>query len=1130
MAPGVSSGKGAAGMLYFLFLLSGFGSLILEVVWTRLLLRCMGANVLSTACVLSAFMAGLALGAFVFDRRLKSGNLIRTWGLAELLCAVFAVCIPWLLSGERLIAIARLFPAESVGDPLSLVARFIVSFLILLLPSTAMGIGFPLLVRLLEPRRHSATIGGERSAKSVECLLYALNITGAMLGSLSAGFLLLPLVGIQATSWCAAAVYLFVFIATCFVSGSTNQTKVMPTLDSSHDTTSMILSIDTESDSHRNDKNESFASRSQILVGSIVALTGGTFMLLELIWSRMFASVFGSSVYSSGTVFFMVLAGLAIGAWLPTGKRLSLASILVVTAGATLCTAYGYGALPVDMIHASRVVEALHVEGLAGFVLARLMVAAPVILPAAVSSGMIFPLAINGRTKNEISCLYLFSCMGAAVGAMLAAAVVLPVLVRCSNVALSFASLCGAALFLLAALLVIGIGWGSSTRKSSLALLACCFAVAICVIVRPPSVQPNAQSAGVCYYDSHALKAPDSKLLSSDVCFYKEGLNATIAVTRAGNTIALRSNGKVEATLPIESCLLAPGCDVSTHTLLGALPVILHPDPHSALLIGYGSGITYDAMSSFGLLSEITVAELEESVLDARRVLQPYVGQYLAAPSIAPRWRINDGRYVLASSSTNWDIVVCQAAEPRTAGAADLYTCEFWQLVRQRLNSGGICAQWLQLYAMPQKQLYNVLKTFLSVFPKASLCHSSGAGEVLLLGYADTPPVDMKQVYQRISLSGHKGNALAYSAVNSSSDCMSLFKLGAHELSQLTQGSKVYSDNSSTLEFECGALLIPPEEMIVANCEATLNAKDVDATMDVAFKSDDMHGAGTQRALSELAVSLMRSASLNALGSKQDRTVAQRFAATAVTRLPCPQTLLNAKIAGVAKQPALPEPPGASTLEDQLATQTAEYLFKGSAPQPTRSQSEFSGTLSKKVDSAVVPELTSAFSLLAGWKNTDRQQLKAAQVDFTDALNLRPHWPPALLGKALAGDEQACFALVATDPWNSMAHLLVARVQAERKNYLEAVKHAIDAAVIDGNGDGFILLLAAKHPAPDYILKLFSKYAPGDARLAELKTAPGPAVLEDLVCRMENNRAEAAVSGYKKLGFPEPGGIIHLNH
>ena len=86
---------GGAGIIVLCFFLSGATGLVYQVVWLRLLGLVFGHTVYATTTVLSAFMAGLALGSLLAARRMaRLKNLIAVYGWLEIGIGVCCALVP----------------------------------------------------------------------------------------------------------------------------------------------------------------------------------------------------------------------------------------------------------------------------------------------------------------------------------------------------------------------------------------------------------------------------------------------------------------------------------------------------------------------------------------------------------------------------------------------------------------------------------------------------------------------------------------------------------------------------------------------------------------------------------------------------------------------------------------------------------------------------------------------------------------------------------------------------------------------------------------------------------------------------------------------------------------------------
>ena len=291
------------------FFLSGASSLVFQVIWTRLFSLVFGTTTLAISTVLTAFMTGLALGAFAAGRiadRIKSPLL--AYAGAETLIGLCALAIP--LAAGPLRDLNSLAYAHYRDSQLALNAiRFAASWAVIILPTTLMGATLPLLSRHFvrdgaEHRRVGARVG----------TLYAVNTAGAVMGTLGAGFVLLPQIGLRATNATAASINLtlavVVVAALVLVRRRRRHAKTRPR--SRHDN---CFAASEPASSTRATADHPPPSRElRTIVLAAFFLSGATAMVYEVLWARALSLSFGSSVYSFSLVLSTFLIGLAAGA------------------------------------------------------------------------------------------------------------------------------------------------------------------------------------------------------------------------------------------------------------------------------------------------------------------------------------------------------------------------------------------------------------------------------------------------------------------------------------------------------------------------------------------------------------------------------------------------------------------------------------------------------------------------------------------------------------------------------------------------------------------------------------------------------------------------------------------------
>ena len=166
-------------------------------------------------------------------------------------------------------------------------------------------------------------------------------------------------------------------------------------------------------------------------------------------------------------------------------------------------------------------------------------------------------------------------------------------------------------------------------------------------------------------------------------------------------------------------------------TLLGLVPYMLHENPESAFVVGFGGGITTRALTLTDLKS-IRVVELEPAVVEADHHIN--AGEIPALQDARVHLDFNDARNTLLVENTRYDLIVAQPSHPWLAGAANVFTEQFWEIVKSRLNEKGVFGQWVNLFKMDATTLRSLLKAFYQVFPNGMSFANLNTGDLVLIG------------------------------------------------------------------------------------------------------------------------------------------------------------------------------------------------------------------------------------------------------------------------------------------------------------------------------------------------------------------------------------------------------------
>ena len=205
---------------------------------------------------------------------------------------------------------------------------------------------------------------------------------------------------------------------------------------------------------------------------------------------------------------------------------------------------------------------------------------------------------------------------------------------------------------------------------------------------------------------------------------YQESWNATVSVWESGPGRTLKVNGKADAS---------DHGDMDTEILLGLAPAAARPGPVSALVIGYGSGVTTRVLADVPGMQRVRVVEIEPAVLAMSRLFVRVNDTVLARRNVSVV--VDDARSALQIDRARYDVIVSEPSNPWLAGVATLYTPEFFRIVRERLTDGGVFCQWVQLYQLPVPIVTGIVRSLKTVFPHVQIWFSS-PGDVMVLGSA----------------------------------------------------------------------------------------------------------------------------------------------------------------------------------------------------------------------------------------------------------------------------------------------------------------------------------------------------------------------------------------------------------
>lgn len=755
------------------FFLSGATGLVYEVLWIRLLGLVFGHTVFAVTTVLTAFMAGLGLGSWVFGRLAdRQPRPLRLYGLLEIGVGLFCLLVPVLLPVvER--AYLGLARSVSLSFLTFSLAQFVLVLVLLLPPTTLMGATLPVLSRLFATER--GTLGRRVG------LLYALNTFGAVVGTALAGYVLLPTLGMRATLALAAIVNLVVGGLIVLV----DRRLAAETTSAPPEVIPLPLPIA--------DETSGEWPRRLTMLGLGVA--GAASMIYEVAWTRALSLALGSSTYAFTAMLLAFLLGLALGSAI--FSRLFGARPLGPAAFGLLQLAAGVaalGILPAFERLPDAVVSVLAISLSPAFVLSvQVALAVGAMLVPTLLIGAAFPCAVQvvvrgtERVARDVGRLYAVNTLGAIVGTVVAGFGLIPLLGAQNTAKVAVLLNVGLGLALLTAAFRGLVVWQRVTAGAL--ALGCVLGLALI-----PAWNATVMAAGAAIYPRQYQRFAGQggvarALADSRLVFYRDGLTATVSVHQEGPLTSLRVNGKTDAS---------NGLDMHMQLMLGHLPLLARPEARSALVVGLGSGVTVGAVARHPL-ERIDVVEIEPAVVTAAGFFRRENRDALADRRV--HLALGDARNFLLASDRRWDVIVSEPSNPWIGGVATLFSEEFYALARSRLTPGGVMVQWVDGYTIRPEDLKMIVKTFRTAFPATTVWHAHGMADFILLGASDIQPIDLGRAQAAWEALPELREDFARMGFRSPWAFLADFLLTEMETARLTLGADLNDDDRLPLEF-----------------------------------------------------------------------------------------------------------------------------------------------------------------------------------------------------------------------------------------------------------------------------------------------------------------------------------------
>lgn len=716
--------KTRVSLVSLLLFCSGVTALVIQVAWMREFRLVFGASTAASAAVVAIFMGGLGTGNALLGRRADTvGNPLLLYGMLECGVGVSAAISPLLIDLARWAYTAT--GGQSVlGIVGASAVRLGLAALVLIVPTVLMGGTLPAAVR-------AATIssGGRREIG----WLYGANTLGAVTGALASTFLLLPQAGTRTTLWLGCLLSLAVA-----VTAGTVATRF------AQKTSTISFKLTGRPGTKRNGKAKPGRAVSPAAVYGAAAMVGFAFFLMELVWYRMLGPILAGTTYTFGLILAVALLGIGIGgAIYPLLFRVARPS---VRAFALSCGLEAFLiALPFAMGDRLALLAARYHEASAGFgssVWGWTMVAAVVVLPAAIVSGVQFPLLIALLGEGEenvgrhIGLAFAWNTVGAIGGSLAGGFGAMPLLSAPGTWRLVVVLL---ALLGVAAILVSVRR--EQARTGALVPAGSVILALLCLQATGPTAVWRHSGIGAGRFslpDDSPIKLRNWMATQRRrVLWEADGVEASIGLV-ADTGLSFFINGKCDGH--------AIG-DAGTQLVSGVLAAFLHPDAKSAFIVGLGTGETPGWLAEVPWIERVDVVELEPAIDEMARRCAGVNHDVLNHPKVHCIY--DDAREVLLTTPRHYDLVFSEPSNPWRAGIANLFTQEFYRSVQQRLNPGGLFIQWVQGYEIDEQTVATALATLQSVFGHVEIWQSKPEDMLLI---CSEEPLDLSAALLRTRL------------------------------------------------------------------------------------------------------------------------------------------------------------------------------------------------------------------------------------------------------------------------------------------------------------------------------------------------------------------------------------------
>lgn len=579
-------------------------------------------------------------------------------------------------------------------------------------------------------------------------------------------------------------------------------------------------------------------------IATLVAFffSGIASMNYQVIWSRALSMVIGSSVYSFTIILLAFLVGIAIGSalyssWMHRIRNpvfhLGLVTLFIgLTAVLNFLITddlpFWFARLVVRNVNQ-------YYEHIGTVQFFMFIISALAIIPVTIGMGAGFPLTIKIATSGhehvgrDVGNIYAINTIGCIIGSFGSAFVFVPGFSAIAYVyvtdfthgyGLQYAIYLSLIInFAMAFLLLLVAPRRPEMNPIKYVLAPLVPAWLAVIIAFAPNWNLAHMTLGTFRLSLGEEATDPDRIAEPDLVFYFDGISTTVSVERWGRHLALKNNGKVDAS---------NGEDMSTQIMVAGYPLVFHPDGPEGLnlaVVGFGSGTSLGSAAQFPV-NRVDIIELEPSISgppDGYWTREEWERASEAtkrahAANVEERrqragarsfreinhdpWSIpwvniinNDGRNYLASTSRRYEVIISEPSNPWITGVSDLFTIDHFRRASQALAPHGIFCQWVQLYELSPENIQAVFRAIAAVFPYMIVFAAEDlSSDTVILASYDPIPLDYLRVQRAMATPAVQAE-LERAGIFSPFDVFSRVILGSREevlaySSQATVGSR----------------------------------------------------------------------------------------------------------------------------------------------------------------------------------------------------------------------------------------------------------------------------------------------------------------------------------------------------